>query len=275
MKKQGVMFLRFILSSVLVLGIGVSLQTPVDARSKLGERHKESISHQAWSDLLNRYVREGFVDYRAWQRSAQDKARLEAYLAKLVGYPKSSYASLPVADRLALTLNLYNAAVIDLILKHYPVASINDIPVEGGKVFDKPLLSMAWHGSQLVSLNALENKIIRPTFEDSRIHFALVCAAQSCPPLLNEAYEPGSVDKQLEQQTRDFFNDKNHVFYSQSENVVRVSKIFQWYQGDFKSSAGSLKSYLYRELTKVKKRPAEENAVVDFFDYSWKLNQAR
>lgn len=268
------MFQRFILFSSFICITLLHFQSVAYSRSTPDTCHSEVISHQSWNLLLKRYVQEGFVDYRSWHGVQKDKDLLQGYVAKLSGYCKSEFTKLTDAARFALVLNLYNASVIDLILKHYPLASINDIDDGSVKVFDKPILNLKWYGSKKVSLNALENTIIRPDFKDPRIHFALVCAAKSCPRLSNKAYLPDVIDKQLETQTNKFFRDETQVSYSQNDKTISVSKIFEWYRKDFEITSGSLKAYLYRELAKVKKVPPSKDAAVEFRAYSWKLNQS-
>ena len=266
------MFKYFLLSLFAVLVTLVNLHSPSAANSKSENCQTQLLSHDEWNALLNRYVKDGFVDYRSWHNLPDDRVRLANYLSDLADYCKPAFEQLPAASRLAFTLNLYNAAVIDLVLKNYPINSINDID---DKVFNKPIMKLEWLDSKSVSLNALENEIIRPTFKDPRIHFALVCAAVSCPRLLNQAYSPAKVDEQLEAQTKNFFRDRTQVDYSQKGNLLKVSKIFEWYRQDFEESAGSLNNYLKRELKKVQASPPRKKAEIQFFEYSWKLNQSR
>ncbi|MBT6177217.1 MAG: DUF547 domain-containing protein [Deltaproteobacteria bacterium] len=266
------MFKHFLLYILVIFITLVNLHAPLAASSKSENCQTQLVSHDDWNVLLNRYVKDGFVDYRSWHAISEDRVILTNYLSGLAGYCKPAFELLPAASRLAFTLNLYNAAVIDLVLKNYPLNSINDID---DKVFNKPIMKLEWLDSKSVSLNALENEIIRPTFKDPRIHFALVCAAVSCPRLLNQAYSPAKVDKQLEAQTNNFFRDRLQVDYSQKGNVLKVSKIFEWYRQDFEIAAGSLNNYLKRELQKVQKSPSRKEAEIQFFEYSWKLNQSR
>jgi hypothetical protein len=266
------MFKHFLPSLFVAFITLVNLHASVAASSKSENCQTQLVSHDEWNSLLNRYVKDGFVDYRSWHGLPEDRVRLTNYLSGLADYCKPAFEQLPVASRLAFTLNLYNAAVIDLVLKNYPLNSINEID---DNVFNKSVMKLEWLDSKSVSLNALENEIIRPTFKDPRIHFALVCAAVSCPRLLNQAYSPAKVDKQLEAQTKSFFRDRTQVDYSQKGNVLEVSKIFEWYRQDFEIAAGSLNNYLKRELQKAQKSPPRKEAEIQFFEYSWKLNQSR
>ena len=52
-----------------------------------------------------------------------------------------------------------------------------------------------------MTLDHVENKIIRPTYQEPRIHFAVNCAALSCPQLDNRAFTAPDLDARLEQAT--------------------------------------------------------------------------
>jgi len=266
------MTLRLISVCAVILSIGLILHSPAEAKESKEVCHSSQVSHDAWKALLNRYVKQGSVDYRRWHKAEADRRSLKSYIEKLSGYCKPAFKGLSKKAQLASLINLYNAAVIDLVLRHYPISSINDIGKEN--IFERPILSLQWFSEPLVSLNTLENNIIRSQFAEPRIHFALVCAAGSCPVLLNEPYEAGRVLEQLEEQTRRFLGDSSQVTYSKKQNAVLVSKIFDWFRADFEKNAGSLNAYLYRELRKNNLLPDKVNPTVNFREYSWKLNQA-
>ncbi len=103
-------------------------------------------------------------------------------------------------NRLAFWINAYNAFTLKFIIDEYPVESINDLHW-GGLYLGSLLGTTIWDDEKIVingtelSLNNIEHDIIRKKFNEERIHFALVCASISCPPLLNEAYEGYKLDK--------------------------------------------------------------------------------
>jgi hypothetical protein len=80
----------------------------------------------------------------------------------------------------------------------------------------------------------IEHEIIRPAFREPRIHFALVCAARSCPNLRSEAYRGDRLDSQLEDQARHFLaNPDKGLLLDREHAKALVSKIFDWYGVDF------------------------------------------
>lgn len=210
--------------------------------------------HEIWDELLKKYVSPtGKVNYRGFKN---EQAKLDAYLQKLSENVPTAANSRN--EKMAFWINAYNAATIRLILENYPISSITKL--DGGKTWDVRRIQL---GSKKYSLNEIENEILRPQFRDPRIHFAVNCAAKSCPPLLNEAFFSEKLDSQLEQQTRRFVQSR--TANSISENAVEVSKIFEWYTSDF----GDLKKFLNRYST-VK---ISDAALVKFKEYDWGLNE--
>jgi len=221
------------------------------------------VNHDAWHQMLQAWVNQaGMVNYAAFK---QNEAQLDAYLNMLASNaPAESWNR---NEKLAYWINAYNAYTIKLILNHYPVESIRDI----GSKIQVPFVNSPWDvkfieiGGQTYDLNNIEHGIIRKYFNEPRIHFALVCAAVSCPKLLNEAYTAQKLETQLTKQTRAFLSNpaKNKI----GANSVQLSKIFEWYKTDF-TDKGSLIDYL-NQYSDVKIAP---NAKVSHLDYSWALN---
>lgn len=212
-------------------------------------------NHELWDELLGKYVSEtGKVDYKGFQKDSKD---LSTYINMLkMGYLKIDEYSRQ--RKLAYWINAYNALTIDLILRNYPLNSIKDIK--------DPWDQRLWKfGDQWLNLNDIEHKILRK-MDEPRIHFAIVCASDSCPKLLNKAYSANNLEEQLSIATKDFLSDasKNEL----SENSIKLSKIFKWFSKDFKTD-GSLIDFLnqYSEIT------INENAKKSYKDYSWDLNQ--
>ncbi len=211
--------------------------------------------HSIWQTLLQKYVTaNGKVNYRGIKA---ERAKLKQYLDHLAANPiESSWSR---NQKLAYWINAYNAFTVELILQHYPLKSIMDLE----KPWDKKFIKL---GSSTYSLNQIEHEIVRPQFKDARIHFALVCAAASCPKLLNHAYTESKVQAQLDTQTRYFLNrsGKNTI----NADQVAISQLFNWYGDDFKTK-GSIIDYLnqYSE-TKI-----NANAKINFTEYDWTLNE--
>ena len=223
------------------------------------------VSHQIWDELLKKHVNdEGMVDYKGF---IADSTELNQYLDLLSNHHPNE-KNWSKDERLAYWINAYNAFTIKLVIKHYPVESIKDI----GSALNIPFVSTPWDikfiniEGEEYDLNNIEHGIIREEFEEPRIHFALVCAAMSCPKLRNEAYVAERLDEQLENEAKEFFNsEKNDI----SSDRAVLSKLMKWYSGDFKDVAPSVIAYVNR-YSEVK---INEDAEIDYKDYSWKLNE--
>jgi hypothetical protein len=210
--------------------------------------------HSAWNTMLSKHVTAtGKVKYKGFQK---DKPALEAYCQYLSSHPPQ--ADWSSDEKKAFWINAYNAFTIKLITDNYPVASIEKL--DNGKPWDVKRIPI---GDQTYSLNQIENDILRPQFHDPRIHFAINCAARSCPPLLNKAFTAQNIGQILEERTRKFINDP---FFNQiTPEKAQLSKIFEWYGADF----GDLRLFLNRYST-VK---LTDQTAIRFNEYNWELNQ--
>lgn len=200
------------------------------------------------------HVKDGKV---AYSQLKANNANLHALL-KQIGSFDADNADL--ATQKSFYINAYNICAIAGIANHYPVEG--PLAIEG--FFDKTTYLI---GGKQLSLNQLENDVIRPAFHDPRIHFALVCAAESCPKLLNHAYRPHTLDKQLEAQTEASLNDTHFIRVYDSEKKVLISKIFEWYAQDFGG-----KDAFIPFINHYKGKQIPKGYQVNFYDYSWKLN---
>ena len=136
-----------------------------------------TINHEAWSYLLNKYVAtddDGLNRFAYRTVSPTDRELLVKQIAYLEGVPISRYNR---SEQFAYWANLYNAVTVLTILQNYPVASIRDI--NGGFLSPGP-----WNrklttveGVEL-SLNDIENRILRPIWRDPRVHYAVNCASR-------------------------------------------------------------------------------------------------
>jgi hypothetical protein len=112
---------------------------------------------------------------------------------------------------------------------------------------------------------------------DPRIHFTLVCAARSCPPIA--VYDAAHIDEQLEMAARTFINGGS-AEVDRTRGEVRLSKIFQWYAPDFGGrplGVGDKRPLLEFMARYLADEAAREyvlhgNPNVRFQPYDWSLN---
>jgi hypothetical protein len=229
--------------------------------------------YSAWGQLLARYYDPARgMSYKALK--ARDAGTLDGILRQMASV---DVASLPRPDQLAYWINLYNMSVVDLIADNYPVESIKDLstdPIIRLNVFKKPIVQVK--GGKL-SLNDIENDKIREGFRDPRIHFAINCAAASCPPIRTEPYVGARIDQQLDDQARRFLNGRHGVRVAKDGDGVTLhaTKILDWFGKDFESWGGGKAAFVRRYLTADKQKmidAAKGDVDFDYDDYSWKLN---
>jgi len=213
-----------------------------------------SSNHQLLDSLLQKHVSDaGKVNYKALKA---DKDSLDAYCQMLAGNPVQENWSRE--EKMAYWINAYNAFTLKLIVDNYPTKSI--LNFDGGKTWGVRRIKL---GDKKYSLNNIENDVLRPQFKDPRIHFAINCAAKSCPPLWNHAYTAENLETTLEARTRGFIN--NSKFNTLTATRAEVSKIFDWYSTDF----GDLKKFL-NKYSSVK---LKSTSTVIFNEYNWDLNE--
>ena len=237
----------------------------------------QTAKHELFTKILNDYVVNGFVKYNELK---SDK-RLDEYLIQLSKTDPEKISN--KNDKLAFWINVYNAFTLKLIVENYPVESINDLHT-GGLIIGQLLGKTVWHkewikiGGKTLSLNNIEHDIIRKEFNEPRIHFALVCAAFSCPPLRFEAFEGFKLHEQLDDQAKMFFNDKNKNQFDIKTKTAKLSKILDWYDEDFGKNDEEVLKYVAQFLPDEISENINKNLSqwdIDFLSYNWDLNEAK
>lgn len=242
------LFPRLSATALVLLAVGPALAAGFD--------------HAAWDGLLHKYVNpQGQVAYK--QLAAADKATLLGYLDRVAA---ADITSMGTKERLAFYINAYNALVWKGILEGgSPESTFSRVKFFG---FGKHRVAGVDH-----SLKKLEDEILRAQFKDPRVHFALVCAATSCPPLLAEAYLPEKLDEQLDAKGRQFMADTARNPLGAGPSGVKVSKIFDWFESDFTAAAGSVSKFLAKFAPSGAAACfAQGDCKFEYVDYDWTMN---
>lgn len=204
--------------------------------------------------FMKTHVKDGKVAYANIHKSPEQLNSL-MQLANTINVSKDNSK-----DYQAFWINAYNIAVIQGIINNYPTNS----PLDHAGFFDKTTYDLA---GQSVTLNEIENKILRAQFKDPRFHFVLVCGAIGCPPLINEAYLPDTLDNQLEIQTTKAING-TFIKVNTKKKRVEGSEILKWYKDDFVMQGNEID---FLNTYRTEKIPTNYN--LTYFSYNWNLNQ--
>lgn len=217
------------------------------------------VDHEPFDALLKTYVnKKGEVAYAKLKGNEEDLAKLDKYIESLA---ESKFEGKRRA-RLAAYINAYNANVIRKVINNYPTESVMKLD----NFFKKEDIKV---GGKAMSLDSLENKIIRPKFKDPRIHFVLVCAAVSCPKLQRKALTSKNVYSTMERATKAFVPKATTV----EENTVKTSKLFEWFKQDFVDKEGSVENYLAKYLPDHAELLKSGKAKIETTHYDWALNK--
>ncbi|MCR9293995.1 MAG: DUF547 domain-containing protein [bacterium] len=259
---------------VTLLGLVAALGQAADVEvgSNIPESQQldlEQIDHQLWSALLAKYVNEsGLVNYSAWQQSKRDLDALDLYLNHL----SHANGRGTKEEKLAFWINAYNALTIKGILREYPTTSIRNHTARffGYNIWKNLKLIVA---GVATSLDTMEHDLLRK-MDEPRIHFAIVCASLGCPKLLNEAYLPEQVDRQLDDRARAFFAESSKFRFDPQRKVFHVSPILKWFGEDFGDSEGQrLRSIsIWISDTAAAQAALEGRGSMQYLDYDWALN---
>lgn len=236
-------------------------------------------SHEAFSAILSAVVERPRVDYA---ELVERKDALDGYIETLSGVDPTTLSSADRDDRLAFWINAYNACMLRLVAEHYPLTpdgglftriknAVAGRPEESvwqiDDVFGREHCPVAGEDR---SQDEIEHEIIRPSFDEPRIHFAVNCAATSCPVIWPEAYVGERLDVQLDRAVRALVDDPRH--FQVGESTVRMNKVLDWYRDDFGGIDGLrafFAPYLPEEQARILTDPETE---ISFFEYDWTLN---
>ena len=212
---------------------------------------------KVYGSILSMYVSSsGKVNYKGLKGATELVGQAIEHFQS--NTPKDSWSK---NEELAYWINAYNLFTLKLVIDNYPVKSIKDIA--GGKPWDKKFIQL--DGKNL-SLNDIENGIIRKKFNEPRIHFAVNCASISCPKLANKEYTKDNLNTLLTVQTKAYLADKKENTITESS--LKISNIFNWYKDDF-NAAGGVNAF----ISKYSGVDIKEKATVTYQDYNWSLNE--
>lgn len=235
------------------------------------------VDYDSYATLLSKYVSDrGLVNYSQLQSNRQS---LDKFNNSIASVTPETFLSWSEDEQIAFLFNAYNSYTLAAIVNQEPLKeSIRDIP----QVWRKKQYQVV---GQNKSLDDIEHGTLRKDYDKPRLHAALVCAAISCPPLLNEPYRAEKLDAQLEERVRSWLSDPQRgLKIDRQNNTVAVSAIFDWYGKDWISRYGTdgftgneqqravlnfISNYVSSEDAQYLQ---EGNYRVEYLDYDWSLN---
>lgn len=230
------------------------------------------VDHGPWTRFLQTYVKDdpaglNRVDYAAV--SIADKESLAGYLRQL---SSTDVAALNRDEQQAVWINLYNALTVQVILDHYPVTSIRDIDISPGLFssgpWGKKLIEVA---GEPVSLDDIEHRILRPIWNDPRIHYAVNCASVGCPDLAARAYSAADMEEMLNAGAVAYVNSPRGVRIEAGGDIT-VSKIYDWFAEDFGGTEKAVIAHLLKYASGSAKAALATATGIDDYEYDWSLN---
>lgn len=207
--------------------------------------------------FFKEYVTDGKVNYKAIKKNSET-------LEEVLTIAKNTTVAIENANEYqAFWINVYNLSVIKGIVTNYPVKS----PLDINGFFDKTKHNV---GGKKITLNDIEHKLLRAKFNDARFHFVLVCAGLGCPPIINKAYLPNTLDAQLQKQTTIALNNGTFIQVNSKKKKVLLSEIMKWYKEDFTQNGSEIDF-----INKYRTEKIPTSFKIGFYPYNWDLNKTK
>ncbi|MEM1221670.1 MAG: DUF6503 family protein [Verrucomicrobiota bacterium] len=216
-----------------------------------------------YARLLATYAEPEGVDYQSWAANADDLKALSDFL-DYAG--KLDLDALTVPQQTAFYINLYNAAMLQAVFDNYPIDSVTQIGLIPFSIFKKKFIQV---GEKKLSLDDVEKGTLLKDYFDPRIHFAVNCASESCPPLRAEPFVAERLEAQLDEQTRLFAKSDRAARIDSEKKRITYSELFKWYKKDF--GVENPGEYLNQYL----KTPLPLEYKQGWIKYDWALNTAK
>jgi hypothetical protein len=186
--------------------------------------------HRPFDDILDTYVRDGLVYYRALQ---SERARFNRYVASL-DVPAGTYDGWSRERQLAFWINAYNAFALKIVIDHYPIRgrsgeyppnSIRQIPGAFERIRHRA-------AGRSVTLDEIE-KTILPAFGEPRAFLALGRGAVGSGRLRSEAFTAARLGAQLDRVQAEFITEQSMMYINRAEGVLSLSPVISWNEEHF------------------------------------------
>ena len=279
------MFFRAFRPVALVLALGAFiLPHATGVRAQQSATPADVGMHRSLDVILDTYVREGLVYYRALRG---ERGRLDTYVSNL-DVPAAALEAWPREEQAAFWLNAYNALVLRTVVNAYPIRgasaqyphnSIQQVPGAFGAKRHRV-------GGRTLSLEDIEKQIL-PTFDDPRMYFAIGRGSVGGGRLRSEAFTAGRLESQLASVAAECITRNECFRYDPGADRILISPIFGWREAEFsRAGTGDVKTFAGRSplelailhMVMPHVLPSERRALtantfsVAYAEYDWRLN---
>jgi hypothetical protein len=242
--------------------------------------------HRPFDELLDVYVRDGFVYYNALRL---ERGKLDRYVASLNGTAATALAQGSRDEQKAFWINAYNALVLRTVIDHfpirgkaaeYPAGSIRQIPGS----FEKAAHRVA---GRTVSLDGIEKDILAP-LGDARVVLALGRGAYGGGRLRSEAFDAETIEAQLGAVASEAVARTELIRIDAANNLLSVSPVFSWREALFVQTYAEKSNPLFKDRSPLERavltivEPHLFGAEADFLEknafkmqfhaFDWRLN---
>ena len=229
------------------------------------------ISHQEWQEFLSRCVitnveKINLVDYP--HLTEADLVTLNHYITRMSQIQINNYNR---NEQLAFWINLYNALTIKIVADYYPISSIQEINISPG------LFSVGPWGAHLVTiagthltLDDIQNRIIRPIWNDPRVFYALNNASIGAANLNKEAFQGAKISSQLNNAAYEYINSLRGIQIIEGKLIV--SKIYDWFIDDFGGNVDDVIIHLSQYTKGALLSQLQHVNTINSYFYNWHLN---
>lgn len=228
------------------------------------------IDHSTWNRVLKTYVHtnsfgQNMFDYASV--SPADQRAIKHYLEML---STVDVQDLNKNEQLAFWINAYNAIVVRVILKEYPVESILDV---GGDVFNRGPWNNHYFsvGGVPISLSNIRREIIFTHWQDVRVIYALSCGAIGCPNLGAKAVIGRKVNGYLDAAAMAFINGPVAILKFDNDSV-KTSKLFYWSKGEFIDHNVNILEHIKTYAVGDMARKLKNVENIRGYGFNWQLN---
>jgi Protein of unknown function, DUF547 len=242
--------------------------------------------HKPWDEILDIYVRDGLVYYRALK---QERGRFDRYVQSLSDVTAETVKGWPPDRQLAYWINAYNAFVLRTVIDSYPIRGKSpDYPVNSIRQIPGAFERRQFRaGGRMLTLDALEKDVIGG-FNDARALLALTRGAIGGPRLKSEAFTTARMDSQLQAMASELVRSRDLVFVDVANERLSVNPLFSWREEIFTRSLANRAPAIYASRSPLERSvlalidpllvPNESEFLrkntfsMAFHNFDWKLN---